>query len=147
MGPPNGPLRARSGSTWIHWWSSVASAKRFTRSCVISNGSLTPSSWPTRCFSSSIVRLLIEDRLSLRRPSRSRSRPADHRADLHLDLARRVGPGQDGAQLAVELVDGARVHALARHAAHRVLAVDEVVEALAERDPRGLAGADRSEEP
>ena len=35
MATPKGPLLARSGSTWIHWWSSVASAKRFTRSWVI----------------------------------------------------------------------------------------------------------------
>ena len=26
MVPPNGPAAARSSSTWIHWWSSVASA-------------------------------------------------------------------------------------------------------------------------
>ena len=29
IGPPNGPSFARSGSTWIHWWSSVASANVF----------------------------------------------------------------------------------------------------------------------
>src|SRR3954454_1323172 len=33
MGPPNGPSFARSGSTWIHWWSPVASAKRSIFSC------------------------------------------------------------------------------------------------------------------
>jgi hypothetical protein len=32
IGPPNGLDLARSGSTWIHWWSPVASAKRFTLS-------------------------------------------------------------------------------------------------------------------
>ena len=31
MVPPYGPLAARSGSTWIHWWSSVASANWSTR--------------------------------------------------------------------------------------------------------------------
>ena len=35
MATPKGPSLARSGSTWIHWWSSVASAKRLTRSWVI----------------------------------------------------------------------------------------------------------------
>jgi hypothetical protein len=32
MGAPNGPAFARSGSTWIHWWSLVASAKSWIRS-------------------------------------------------------------------------------------------------------------------
>ncbi len=40
--PPNGPVLARSTSTWIHWWSSVASANVFTRSWVISSQSLAP---------------------------------------------------------------------------------------------------------
>ena len=31
---PNGPAAARTGSTWIHWWSPVASANRSIRSCV-----------------------------------------------------------------------------------------------------------------
>ena len=33
--PPNGDSLARSTSTWIHWWSSVASANWLTRSCSI----------------------------------------------------------------------------------------------------------------
>src|SRR2546423_696821 len=44
MVPPNGPEAARSGSVWIHWWSSVASAKVFTRSWVISSQELCPRS-------------------------------------------------------------------------------------------------------
>src|SRR4051812_22445207 len=53
MVPPNGVSRARSGSTWIHWWSSVASANASTRSWVTSCQSLTPSSSPILDFSSS----------------------------------------------------------------------------------------------
>src|SRR3954451_887854 len=49
MGPPNGlSFFARSGSTWINWWSPVASANWFTRSWVISTQSLWPNSLPTR---------------------------------------------------------------------------------------------------
>ena len=41
MGPPKGlSAFARSASMWIHWWSPVASANRFTRSWVISIHSL-----------------------------------------------------------------------------------------------------------
>src|ERR1700761_6407507 len=39
---PNGPLAARSGSTWIHWWSPVASANRLTSSWVMVTQSLCP---------------------------------------------------------------------------------------------------------
>src|ERR687895_662252 len=46
MVPPNGLSFARSGSTWIHWWSAVASANWFTACWVISYRSLRPSSWP-----------------------------------------------------------------------------------------------------
>ena len=34
IGAPKGPSFARSGSTWIHWWSSVASANVLMRSWV-----------------------------------------------------------------------------------------------------------------
>src|SRR4029078_9906610 len=44
--PPNAPVAARSRSTWIHWWSSVASANRSTRSWVISTHSVVPISSP-----------------------------------------------------------------------------------------------------
>ena len=52
MVPPNGPASARSSSTWIHWWSSVASANRLTRSWVISSQSVVPISVPTAASSS-----------------------------------------------------------------------------------------------
>ena len=55
MVPPNGPSAARSTSTWIHWWSPVASAKAFTRSWSISSHSLAPRSSPTAAVSSSKV--------------------------------------------------------------------------------------------
>src|SRR5262249_39265286 len=45
--PPGSSRSARSGSTWIHCSSQVASAKRSIRSCVISIHSLAPISWPT----------------------------------------------------------------------------------------------------
>lgn len=44
---------ARSGSTWIHWWSPVASANWSTCSCVTSCHLLWPRSWPTTVASSS----------------------------------------------------------------------------------------------
>src|SRR3954470_15753477 len=53
MVPPNGVSAARSGSTWIHWSSPVASAKASMRSWVTSCHSLTPSSSPTFARSSS----------------------------------------------------------------------------------------------
>src|SRR5438105_7286948 len=46
MGPPKGPDLARSTSTWIHWWSPVASANRFTCSWVTSCQSLYPRCCP-----------------------------------------------------------------------------------------------------
>jgi hypothetical protein len=51
--PPNGPSAARCGSTWIHWWSSVASANRSTRSWPISSHSVGPSSVPSAATNSS----------------------------------------------------------------------------------------------
>src|SRR5215213_6556108 len=53
MGAPKGPSAARSTSTWIHWWSSVASAKVFTRPWVISCQPVTPRSFPARARSPS----------------------------------------------------------------------------------------------
>src|SRR3954454_13597894 len=54
IGPPNGPAFARSGSTWIHWWSPVASANRLTWSWVISVQSVYPMCSPTRALRSSM---------------------------------------------------------------------------------------------
>src|SRR5512133_48043 len=56
---PNGPFAAASGSTWIHWWSPVASAKRLICSCVISCQSLVPSSRSPDCSSSLIVSVVV----------------------------------------------------------------------------------------
>src|SRR6478735_1844874 len=53
MVAPNGPSFARSGSTWIHWWSPVASANAFTRSWSISSQVLGPRSVPASARSSS----------------------------------------------------------------------------------------------
>ena len=54
MVEPNGDCAARSGSTWIHWSSPVASAKASISSWVTSCHSLTPSSSPTLALSSSM---------------------------------------------------------------------------------------------
>src|SRR6266705_309225 len=62
---PNGPFAAASGSTWIHWWSPVASAKRLICSCVISCQSLVPSSRSPACSSSSIVSVVVMSSSSL----------------------------------------------------------------------------------
>src|SRR4051795_12052743 len=70
IGPPKGLCAlARSTSTWIHWWSPVASAKRLTLSWVISNQSLVPSSVPMRPGSSAIVVVVV----MLRRSSGGRA--------------------------------------------------------------------------
>src|SRR5262245_38910311 len=45
--------RARSTSTWIHWWSSVASANCWMRSWVTVNQSVTAISWPRKSLSES----------------------------------------------------------------------------------------------
>src|SRR5690348_7299194 len=61
MVPPNGPWAACSTSTWIHWWSPVASAKASTRSCSMVSQSLEPSSSPTASdSSSSVVKVRME---------------------------------------------------------------------------------------
>src|SRR5208283_6195426 len=51
---PNGPLPARSGSTWIHWSSPLASAKRSMRPWSTVIQSLMATSWPTSGSSSAI---------------------------------------------------------------------------------------------
>ena len=45
---PNGPCAARCGSTWIHWWSPVASANRSICAWVTSTQSVTATSCPTQ---------------------------------------------------------------------------------------------------
>src|SRR5689334_15460813 len=63
MGPPKGlSFFARSTSMWIHWWSPVASANRFTLSCGTSRQSLVPSSLPTRFGSSARVVVVVMSR-------------------------------------------------------------------------------------
>ena len=60
MGPPKGlSAVARSTSTWIHWWSPVASAKRSTRSWVISIQSVHPRWLPAAPRSSSRVAKVV----------------------------------------------------------------------------------------
>src|ERR671912_1295607 len=60
MGPPKGlSALARSTSTWIHWWSPVASANWFTCSWVTSCQSLLPSSVPTSPGTSAMVVVVV----------------------------------------------------------------------------------------
>src|SRR4051812_42345362 len=51
---PNGPFFAASSSMWIHWWSSVASAKELTRAWSTSSHSLGPRRTPTCSWSFSL---------------------------------------------------------------------------------------------
>lgn len=53
MVEPKGPVAARSGSTWIHWWSPVASAKRSIRFWSTSSHPVGPSGSPVPARSSS----------------------------------------------------------------------------------------------
>jgi hypothetical protein len=47
-GAERGPAAARTGSTWIHWWSPVAWANRSMRCLVHQHPVAAPISWPTR---------------------------------------------------------------------------------------------------
>src|SRR5438105_7482294 len=57
--PPKGPFLARSVSTWIHWWSPVASAKALISSWVTVCQSPTRVSLPTCCLSSSTLVMTV----------------------------------------------------------------------------------------
>src|SRR5579862_4488018 len=59
MVPPNGPAAARSGSTWIHWWSPVASANRSTCAWSITCQSDQPRCVPASAFNSSMVETVV----------------------------------------------------------------------------------------
>src|SRR3954447_26632669 len=59
MVPPKGVSLARSGSTWIHWWSPVTSAKASMSFCVTSCQSLAPRSLPSYFLSSSIPVIVV----------------------------------------------------------------------------------------
>ena len=91
MVPPNGPAAACSTSTWIHWWSPVASANWSTRSWVISTHSLVPSSSPTAAASSSNV---VNTRMPVSRLSRCLVGWPDER---HRDGTYRPHPRDDPA--------------------------------------------------
>ncbi len=59
MVEPKGPPAARCGSTWIHWWSPVASANRSIRFWSTSSHPLGPSVSPIpACSSSADVKIL-----------------------------------------------------------------------------------------
>src|SRR4051812_35533958 len=113
MVPPNGPLLARSGSTWIHWWSPVASANMFTWSWVTSCQSLEPRCSPSCALRSltSIVFAMDDD------ASHASNRSAGFerlRRAPHVDDARHDGDLEAEAGSAAE-------HALRGHAAADLL--------------------------
>src|SRR5580704_8383154 len=56
---PKGPDAARSGSTWIHWWSPVASANRLTCAWSITCQSDHPRCWPDSLLSSSMLETVV----------------------------------------------------------------------------------------
>src|ERR1700688_83644 len=59
MVAPKGPDAARSGSTWIHWWSPVASANRFTCSWSITCHWDHPRCCPESFWSSSMLETVV----------------------------------------------------------------------------------------
>src|SRR5262245_26155076 len=75
MVPPYIVCLARSGSTWMYWWSPVRSAKAFTCSWVICVQAPAPSSCPTRRLSSSTVCTSAGISLTLSLPSSGGSAP------------------------------------------------------------------------
>src|SRR5918997_1972941 len=96
MGPPKGPALARSGSTWIHWWSPVASANCCTRSWVTSSQSLSPTCCPTSAVRPSTPSTTLG---SATGPNlEQRAQGLDRRGGIGLDVdapqARRLGPPQ-----------------------------------------------------
>ncbi len=63
---PKGPAAAASTSTWIHWWSRVASAKESIRAWSISSHSLVPISEPAAAATSSrLVKVRMGSTLGL----------------------------------------------------------------------------------
>src|SRR3954464_7361968 len=92
MVPPNGPALAFSSSTWIHWWSPVASANWFTRSWVISTQSVVPISSPAAAsISSKVVNTRIDDAPGIRWGSPARGLWLDGgMAELTREVIRRA---------------------------------------------------------
>src|SRR3954469_8916425 len=133
MAPPNGPRLARSTSTWIHWWSPVASANASTRCWVTSSHSVVPRSPRTAAdTSATVVKLRMARNLSPGGPVAVRGRPrgclggvrhgrGDHgavRPSYAVAAPRRRCTGDPGT-LVVERdhdrLAGADVHELAAH--------------------------------
>src|SRR5450631_707091 len=89
---PNGPAAARCGSTWIHGWSPVASAKVLTRSWVTSSQPVLPRSAPACALSSSRPFMIVVMPVFLLRAGQSAG-PVGLAQRLLEDLAGR-GPWQ-----------------------------------------------------
>src|SRR5690349_1434704 len=146
IGPPKGPALARSTSTWIHWWSPVASANWFTCSCVMVIQSLTATSWPTQAARSwsvwnvfLVMRGILARRpaarlSALRQPRSSAFEPVADRLPLRqvaLHPARRDVEQREPARRELHVVLGVAQLAQYRHAK----AGDELVQ------PVGRQGA------
>src|SRR6476660_1873927 len=101
--PPNGVAAARSGSTWMNWWSWVTSANWFTWSWVASNHSPVPSSLPTsawnrgNAFSAAALmpRTLGGGLVGCRPIAVGHSGPPATALSIHAHVYRREHDGQD----------------------------------------------------
>src|SRR5512147_2355263 len=88
--PPGISRLARSTSTWIHWWSPVASANLLIVSWSMVTHSETPKSspiWFFRSFGVSITRMLASSLRSGRRAPEARQ----GRVQLHAEGVERHG--------------------------------------------------------
>src|SRR5690348_11398575 len=124
---PKGPFAARSGSTWIHWWSPVASANASIRCCGTSIQLEGPNSAPG---SSSVV---IAPPYDTRRPGVARAGGEEQHELAGVQLARPRGAVErqqriDAAHVArvVEVGGAPRVEAelFDQQPVHRRLHVD-----------------------
>src|SRR2546423_246667 len=83
---PNGPAPARSGSTWIHWWSPVASANASMRDCGTSIQDEGPNSAP------GLSSLVIAPPYDRRRPGVAGARSEQEHELSLVELAGARGP-------------------------------------------------------
>ena len=137
MVPPNGVCAAASGSTWMNWWSSVASANASIRAWSTVSQADTPTSWPTRARISSRRGMAIRHQKgsgargwseAARAPA-SCGRALDQRAQDRRPVARPACPGR-AARIVVDEVVGR-----ARRAGARQGAADELAAFLRGRPP------------
>src|SRR5215203_4118189 len=122
---PNGPCAAMSLSTWIHWWSPVASANRSMCRCSIVCQSLVPSSrspaWRSAGVSVVATTRLLQHRAQRLAVDLANGRQRDVREDP--DLAR-VAVAADAFLRERDELARRRLHAVAqRDECHDLFAV------------------------